>query len=94
MSVFIGFFLFTFQMLPTFMVSPLETPYPILPLPASKMLLTHTAILPSLPWHSPTLGHRVFPGPRPSPPIDVQQGHPLLHMQLEQWVSPCVLFGW
>jgi hypothetical protein len=25
---------------------------------------------------------------------DAQQGHPLLHMQLEPWVSPCVLLGW
>jgi hypothetical protein len=32
--------------------------------------------------------------PRASSPIDVQQGHPLLHMQLEPWVPPCVLFGW
>jgi hypothetical protein len=26
--------------------------------------------------------------------VGVQQSHPLLHMQLEPWVSPCVLFGW
>ena len=45
-------------------------------------------------WHSPILGHQAFPGPRASPPIDVQQGHPLLHMQLNPWVLPCVLFGW
>jgi hypothetical protein len=49
---------------------------------------------PPLPWHSPTLGQRAFPGPRTSPPIDTQLGHPLLHMQLEPWVPPCVLFGW
>jgi hypothetical protein len=36
----------------------------------------------------------LFTGPRASPPIDVQPGHPVLHMQLEPWVSPCVLFGW
>jgi hypothetical protein len=29
-----------------------------------------------------------------SPLIGVQQGHPLLHTQLEPWVPPCVLFGW
>jgi hypothetical protein len=46
---------------------------------------------PSLPWHSPTLGHQAFTGPRASPPIDVCQGHPL---QLEPCVAPCVLFGW
>jgi hypothetical protein len=27
-------------------------------------------------------------------PIDVLLGHLLLHMQLEPWVPPCVLFGW
>jgi hypothetical protein len=40
------------------------------------------------------LGHWAFTGRRESPPIDGRQGHPLLHMQLEPWVSPCVLFGW
>jgi hypothetical protein len=38
------------------------------------------------PWHSPTLGHRDFTGPRASPPSDDWLGHPLLHMQLEPWV--------
>jgi hypothetical protein len=28
------------------------------------------------------------------PPIDVQQGHTLVHMQLEPWVPPCVFFSW
>jgi hypothetical protein len=28
------------------------------------------------------------------PPTDDWQDHPLLHMQLEPWVPPCVLFGW
>ena len=45
-------------------------------------------------WHSPTLQHQAFTGTRASPPIDAQQGHPLLHMQLEPWVPPCVLFAW
>jgi hypothetical protein len=26
--------------------------------------------------------------------VDVPQGYPLLHMWLELWVPPCVLFGW
>ena len=26
--------------------------------------------------------------------LSSHQGHPLLHMQLEPWVPPCVLFGW
>jgi len=47
----------------------------------------------SLPGHSPKLGHRAFTGPRASPPTDAWQGCPLLHMQLESWVNPCVLFG-
>jgi hypothetical protein len=44
----------------------------------------------SPPWHSPTLGHWVFTGLRASPPTDDQQGHPLLHMQLEPWVGSLV----
>jgi hypothetical protein len=32
--------------------------------------------------------------PRAAPPTDVQQGHPLLHIQSEPWVPPCVLFSW
>ena len=35
-----------------------------------------------------------FPEPMASPPIEGQQGHPLLHVQLEPWVPPCVLCGW
>jgi hypothetical protein len=38
------------------------------------------------PWHSPTLGHQAFTGPRASPPIDAQQGYPMLHVQLKPWV--------
>jgi hypothetical protein len=37
---------------------------------------------------------RTFTGPRASLPIGDQQGHSLLHMQLEPWVPPYVLFGW
>ena len=59
-----------------------------------RVLPTHPPTPASLPWHSPTLGHRTPSGPRNSPPADVQQGHPLPHMQPEPWVPPCVLFGW
>ena len=45
-------------------------------------------------WHSPTLGHWAFTGPRAFPHFDDGQGHPLLHMQLELWVPPCVLIAW
>jgi hypothetical protein len=56
-------------------------------------LLTNPPILVSRFWHSPTLGHRAFTGPRASPLIDDQWDHPLLHMQLEPWFLPCVVFG-
>jgi hypothetical protein len=35
-----------------------------------------------------------FTEPKAIPPIDVQQGHPLLLMGLEPWIPSCVLFGW
>jgi hypothetical protein len=76
-----------FQMLSPFSVSQ-KTPYPAL-LP----LLTNPHISASWPWQSPILRHRAFTGPRASPPIDKQQGHPLLHMQLEPWV-PTMCFLW
>jgi hypothetical protein len=87
-------YLFTFQMLCSFLVSPPENLYPILPSPASMKVLTHPLTHPSRPWHSTTLGHQALPGQRASPPTDVQQGHPLLHVRLEPWVPPCALYGW
>ena len=76
-------------MLSPFLVSSPKTPYP-LPLPLLPSPPTPT----SWPWHSPTLGHRTFTGPRASPLIDVPQGYSLLHMHLEPRVPPCALFGW
>jgi hypothetical protein len=78
-------------MLSSFPVSPPKTFYPI---PPSPYLPTHPFPLPrpdiSLHW-----------GIKPSqdqgpllPLMFIQQGHPLLHMQLEPWVPPCVFFGW
>ena len=88
--VFFIFSLFTFQMLsPFFIFLPKKTHY-LTPHP----LLTNPTIHAFLSWHYPTLGHQAFTGPRVSPLIDVPQGHPLLHMQLEPWIPPCVLFGW
>jgi hypothetical protein len=55
---------------------------------------THSPTSHSQPWHSPTMGHQAFTGPRAFSPIDVQQVHTLLHMQLEPWVPPCALLGW
>lgn len=73
---------------------PSETLY-IIPLPsASTSVFPHSPIHSCLPtFHTPTPGHRAFIGPRVSPLIDAQQGHSLLHMWLEPWVSPCVLLG-
>jgi hypothetical protein len=76
-------------MLSPFLISPLKTTYP-LPLP----LLTNSPTSASWPWHSLILGHRTFTGPKASPPTDDRLGHPLLHMQIEPQVPPCVFFGW
>jgi hypothetical protein len=76
-------------MLSPFLFSPLSPHFPS-PLP----LLSNLPTPASWPWHSPIPGHRTFTGPRASPPIDDQLGHPLLHMQLKTWVPPCVLFVW
>ena len=76
----------------------------VFPFPGHPPLKSHnSSLLPlfpnqpsptSLSWYSPTLLHLAFPGPRASPPFDVQQVHPLLPMRLEPWETPCVLFGW
>jgi hypothetical protein len=58
---------------------PISSPLPLLTNPLTPTFLS---------WHFPTLGHQAFTGPRASSSIDVQQGHPLLHMQLEPWVPP------
>jgi hypothetical protein len=54
--------------------SPIHTPPALLPNPPTSTFW---------PWHSPVLGHMIFPIPRVSPPIDGRLGHPLLHMHLE-----------
>jgi hypothetical protein len=85
------FSLLTFQMLCPFLAFPPKTPSHI---PFSLSLLTNPPTPTSWPWHSHTLGHRAFIGQRASHPIAVWLGHSGLHMQLEPWVPPCVLFGW
>jgi hypothetical protein len=92
--IFLSFFLLDIffiyiLMLSLSQVSPLEIPYPLLPPTAPQPTHSH-----SRSWYSPIMGHRIFTGPRASPPIDDQLGHPLLHMQLEPQVPPCVLFDW
>jgi hypothetical protein len=79
----------TFQMLSPFLVSPLKTSHPISPSPAHYP--THSQF-PVLAF--PYIGHQAFTRRRASPFIDVPQGHPLQHMQLEPWVTPCLIFGW
>jgi hypothetical protein len=66
-----------------FLVSPSKIPYS--PHPMCTNLPTPS----SWSWHPPTFGHRTFTGQKASPPIDDQQSHPLLHMQLEPWVLLC-----
>ena len=69
-------------------------PLQIAPIPSPFPLLTNPSTATSLSWHSPTLGYQAFSGIRASPPTDNRLGHLLLHMQLEPWVLPCVLFDW
>jgi hypothetical protein len=75
---FIGYFLYLH-----FKCYPLSNFSQEIPIPSP-----HPPTPASMPLHSPTLG------PKASPLIDAQQGHPLAHMQLEPWVAPFVLFGW
>jgi hypothetical protein len=92
----VGYFIYLhFKMLSPFPISPSQTSYPThYPLLLWGCSPSHPPTLTTPPCHLPTLGHRAFRGPRASPPIDDRQGHPLIHMQLEPWVTPCVLFGW
>ena len=76
-------------MLSPFLVCPLKTP-----IPSHLPQLTNPASPASSSWNFPTLGYQVFTGPMAFPPIDDLQGHPLLHMQLNPWVPPCVSYVW
>jgi hypothetical protein len=42
----------------------------------------------------PMMRHQTSTGSRVSPPTDVRQVHPLLHMCLDPWIPPYVLIGW
>jgi hypothetical protein len=68
---------------------PSENPISTPPPPAPQLTHTH-----SQSWHYPILGHRTFTRPRASPPMDDRLGHPLLYIQLESQVPPCVFFDW
>ena len=85
--------LFPFQMLSLFL-------FPLQKLPISSLLfLLSYECVPA--YNHPqqpyllgiTLGYGAFKRPSASPPIDALQVFLLLHIQLETWVPPCVLFG-
>ena len=85
-------------MLSSFIVYPPKAPYPIPHPPVHQP--THSA---SLSWHSPTLGHWAFTGPRASYLTDVQQELTLLHMLWSHgslhvysgwWLIPWELWGY
>ena len=84
----IGYFLylnFKCYLLSRFLPPTSKMPYPIPP-PRPP---THFC-LPALIF--PILEHQAFTGLRASSATDDRQCHPLLHMHLESWVAPCVLF--
>jgi hypothetical protein len=71
-----------------------KTLYPILP-PLFLRVFPHSpnhSCLPVLAFLY--IGHPSFTGPRASHPLDAQQVNALLHMQMEPWIIPFVLFGW
>jgi hypothetical protein len=93
---FLFIFLFVFS---PFLGSPVEpSPPSHHPPPVSMRVLSLQTLTPtSPPWHSYTRTLSIHNTKLPPPythTIDARQGHPLLHMQLEPWVPPCVLFGW
>jgi hypothetical protein len=69
------------------LVSTPKPPYLLYP------LLTNPPTPTSWTSYSPSVWDRAFTGARGSPPIDEHLGHPLVHMQLESCVRPCVFFG-
>jgi hypothetical protein len=82
------FFIYISNVIP-FPSFPSKNSLSTLPPPASQPTHSH-----SWSWHSPIMGHRIFTGLKASPPIDDRLGHPLLHIQLEPQVPPCVFFDW
>jgi hypothetical protein len=83
------FFIYISNFIP-FPGFPSENPiYPI-----SLPLLTNLLTPASLSWHYSILGHPAFSGPRASPPIDDQKGHPLLHMCAAGAMGPSICTLW
>jgi hypothetical protein len=86
------FFIYISNVIP-FPSLPSGTPLSLSPSPCFYEDASHPTThfwLPALAF--PYTGTLSLSGMRASPPIDVWQGHPLLHMHLEPWVPPCVLF--
>ena len=81
-NIFIGYFIYW-----RFKCYPLSR-FPLQKFPISSLCFYESA---RPPIHSCLTGasslHR-------TKSLSSHQGHPLLHMQLEPWVPPCVLFGW
>ena len=89
------FFLFLLMIL--FVYNSNDNPLPSFPSthsPSHPPLLfasTHSRF--TLLWYQTTVGHQASTGPRASSPTDARWSHPLLHIELEPWISPCILFG-
>jgi hypothetical protein len=86
-----------FKCYPLCCLLPLKVPYPIYP-PLTSMRAfsnppTHSC-LPVLAFSYTAASSLQMTKGLSSHWIPAQQGHPLLHMGLDSWVPPCVLFGW
>ena len=89
----IGYFIylhFKYHPLSWFPLQKRPVPIPLLLRWCSS---THPSTPASLLWHSPSLGHWDFTRPKASSLTDARQGHPLLHMRVEPWVPPRILFS-
>ena len=89
------FFLFLLMIL--FVYNSNDNPLPSFPSthspshPPVLFASTHSRF--TLLWYQTTVGHQASTGPRASSPTDARWSHPLLHIELEPWISPCILFG-
>jgi hypothetical protein len=83
---------FKFQMLYPSPISPLQTPYPSPMLPWRSPIHIFPPPCPSILYAGAWTWN--FHGTNGLPSHWCQIRHPLLHMQLEPWVPPCILFGW
>ena len=88
---------FLFLLIILFVYNSNDNPLPSFPSthsPSHPPLLfasTHSRF--TLLWYQTTVGHQASTGPRASSPTDARWSHPLLHIELEPCISPCILFG-